>query len=189
MSKKQIIIAHGTTGKPERNWFPWLTYKLIERGHDVFVPRLPTPEDQNLSNWKKTFKDQTPTLNKDTILIGHSTGPLLLFSELEESKVAVAGLVVVSGFCSALNIPDFDPLLKTFIEHQYDWNKIKENAKVRISFHGTEDPYVPLELGREVAQKIDAEWVVIDGGKHLNTEAKFFSFEKLFTDLCKKMNC
>ena len=43
-----VLILHGAYGAPDTNWFPWLSDHLMRSGHDVSVPKLPTPEGQSL---------------------------------------------------------------------------------------------------------------------------------------------
>ena len=51
----KFYIIHGAYGDPEENWFPWLKTKLEGLGHQVFVPKFPTPENQTLNNWFNVF--------------------------------------------------------------------------------------------------------------------------------------
>ena len=64
---------HGTMGNPHGNWFPWLKDQLEAKGHEVYVPKLPTPEGQSVKNWCKALDEQAPLFDEDTILIGHSS--------------------------------------------------------------------------------------------------------------------
>ena len=67
MSKKDVIILHGTMGSPEGNWFPWLKSQL-ENDYNVYVPRFPTPDNQSKETWCAALRDQAPIFGKDTIL-------------------------------------------------------------------------------------------------------------------------
>ncbi|MBU1951513.1 hypothetical protein KJ733_01220 [Patescibacteria group bacterium] len=53
-----IFIFHGVDGHPGENWFPWLKKKLESYGQKVFVPKFPTPENQELNtcsvSWRNT---------------------------------------------------------------------------------------------------------------------------------------
>ena len=55
-----VIIIHGSYGSPEKNWFPWLKEELKKSGINTFVPRFPTPKNQNLDTWANVFKDYEP---------------------------------------------------------------------------------------------------------------------------------
>ena len=63
-----IFIIHGAYGNPNDNWFPWLKAELEKIGAKAFVPAFPTPEDQNLENWFKVFKDYEKYLGENSIV-------------------------------------------------------------------------------------------------------------------------
>ena len=100
-----IIIVHGTYGSPEKNWFPWLKTELEKQGCKVYVPEFPTPENQSLDNWLNVFKDYEKFLTKDTIVVGHSLGPVFLLNVLEKASAnkQIKGAFFVAGFLGLIN--------------------------------------------------------------------------------------
>ena len=178
-----IFIIHGAYGNPEENWFPWLKKEL--ESHTVFVPRFPTPEDQTLDNWMDVFKEYIDKIDGETIFVGHSLGPAFILSVLEKLNVQVKASFFVSGFTGLLGNPQFDEINKTFVDKDFDWEKIKNNCKQFYLFHSDNDPYVPLEKGKELGEKVDSEIILIEGAGHFNTQAGFTKFPQLL-ELIKK---
>ena len=88
-----IIIIHGAYGHPEENWFPYIKDNLEKLGHQVYVPKFPTPKGQNLKNWLDTFKPYEKYLDKNSIVVGHSIGPAFLLTLLEDHKAKAAFFV------------------------------------------------------------------------------------------------
>lgn len=175
----KIIIIHGTKGSPEGNWFPWLKRELEARGHEVYVPHFPTPENQSSAEWCKTLKDQAPVFDGDTVLVGHSCGATHILHVLEEAREPMAKTVLVSGFIDKLGNPEYDTLNKTFIERNFNWEKIRRNAGKLYMFHGDNDPYVPLPFAQRLANKLKAPLTIIKGGGHLNAEAGYTEFPEI----------
>ena len=66
-----IFIIHGAYGHPEENWFPLLKQELEKHGHQVFIPKFPTPENQTLINWLKVSEAYIKKLGESSV-IGHS---------------------------------------------------------------------------------------------------------------------
>ncbi|MFH1193834.1 MAG: alpha/beta hydrolase, partial [bacterium] len=84
---KTAFIIHGALGDPNENWFPWLKSELERLGFAVYVPAFPTsPKTQTLENWLKVFEEHKDHLDEDTIVIGHSLGPIFLLTILEQIK-------------------------------------------------------------------------------------------------------
>ncbi len=169
----KTVILHGTKGSPDGNWFPWLKEQLETKAHDVYVPKLPTPENQSKTSWCKELDAQAPIFDKDTILIGHSCGATYLLHILEVLKEPVAKSIFVSGFLDELGIPEYDELNSTFIKHDFNWKKIRENAGEIHILHGDNDPYVPLEQAHKLSKHLKAEVNIIKDGGHLNSESGF----------------
>lgn len=175
----KAILVHGSCGNPEENWFPWLKKELEKKGWEVLVPQFPTPEKQSLGSWLKIFENYEKHLGPDTILIGHSIGSAFILSVLEMSEKPVGSCFLVAGFTGKLGSKRFDPMNKTFAEKEFDWKKIRKNCKRFVVFCSDNDPYVPGEKSGELADKLGADFILVKGAGHFNTEAGYSKFELL----------
>ncbi|MCL2338837.1 MAG: alpha/beta hydrolase [Proteobacteria bacterium] len=205
MKKHDIIILHGTGGSPDGNWFPWLKNKLTARpGHNVYVPRMPTPDGQSVDIWRAALAAQVPQpfandpsprlrvtgamggkpqplekLMGGGILIGHSCGATFMLHLLEKLNAPVAQSIFVSGFIDKLGNEFFDTLNETFVNHEFDWEKIKKNTGKITLFYGDNDPYVPPAAARKLADNLGTPLTVIPNGGHLNAEFGYTEFPKI----------
>lgn len=179
MKKYDIVIMHGTGGSPDGNWFPWLKSELEKLGHNVYVPKFPTPENQSVKSWCATLDAQAPRFGENTILIGHSCGAAYLLHVLEEIAKPVAQSIFVSGFIDKLGNEWFDNLNETFVNHDFDWAKIRKNAGDITVFHGDNDPYVPMHAAMRLSDGLQTKITVIPNGGHLNAEFEYTEFPEI----------
>jgi len=180
-----VFIVHGTGGHPERNWFPWLKAELEKLGCEVFVPRFPTPENQSLKSWMSIFENYEKHLDENSIVVGHSLGPAFLLSVIEKLGHPIKAAFFVAGFLGLLNNPKFDNLNKNFTERHFDWTKIKKNCKKFYLINSDDDPYVPLEKGKELAKYLNGNLTVLNNAGHINQEFGYTKFE-LLLEMIKK---
>ena len=179
-----VFIFHGTNGSPAANWFPWLRKELETLGIEVFLPALPTPEGQNETNWLKTFEPYQKLVNEQTIFVGHSMGAVLAMRLLENRNKPILAAVLAAPFHEELHLgEDFDRLLISFIDHHFDWKKIKNNCTKFVVFEGDDDPYVPLKQPKFIAEKLAAKLVVIPRGGHLSEETGYRQFPAILEEI------
>ncbi|MBU0470382.1 MAG: alpha/beta hydrolase, partial [Nanoarchaeota archaeon] len=114
---------------------------------------------------------------------GHSLAPAFILSILEKIKVQVKASFFVSGFIGLLGNNVFDEINETFVTKKFNWEKIKSNCKEFYVYHSDNDPYVPLERGEELAEKLGAELEVVMGAGHFNEKAGYTKFELLFNKI------
>lgn len=175
-----LFIVHGVGGNPEENWFPWLKAELEKKGHKVIVPQFPTPEGQTLENWLSVLKNYEAELGPDTILVGHSLGPTFILNALEKYS-AKAAVLVAPVFGKIENI--FEPTMRTFYQHDFDWEKIKSNCPQFVIFHSENDPYLKLDQTEILARELETPVILVPGGGHLNQSAGFTEFPQLLEKL------
>jgi predicted alpha/beta hydrolase family esterase len=179
----RIVIIHGSFGTPEENWFPWLASELRSDGCRVLCPRLPTPEGQNLSSWKDAFNAEVGPLSPDTVLVGHSLGPGFILNLLQDTMQTILGTFLVSGFIGKLGIEEFDRVNESFVCRDFDWKRIKRNAGFVHVYNSDNDPYVPLERGKSLADKLGVELTILHNSGHVNLAAGFDEFPQLLHDI------
>lgn len=182
-----VFIIHGTGGSPEINWFPWLKNGLEKLGCKVFVPRFSTPKNQSLESWLKVFDKCRKHLDEDSIIVGHSLGPAFLLSVLENLNLQIKAAFFVAGFTGFLNNLEFDELNKTFVDKTFDWDKIRKNCKKIYVINSDNDPYVPLEKGKELAKSLGVELIVLKNAGHINQEFGYTKFDLLLEMIKNEM--
>lgn len=176
---KKAIFIHGAYGNPDENWFPWLRTELTKRGWRVISPQFPTPTGQSLENWKAVWREKIDGLGSSDIIVAHSIGCAFALRILKELSTPIDGVYLVSGFSKQLGIAEFDQLNASFLTAPFDWKDIQTKAKTFVSIHGTDDPYVPLQLGKDIATAVDGMFYAVKGGGHLNEKAGYDAFPEL----------
>jgi uncharacterized protein len=178
--KSTVFIFHGTEGYPEENWFPWLKEKLESRGCKVIVPQFPSPPvvPAKISEWFEVLKKYEENLNENTILIGHSLGGVFVLKVLEKLDSPIKGAYLTGTPIGILPILNYDRD-NAFSGFDFNWEKIKQNAKHFEVFQSDNDPYVGLDNGKELAKNLGVELNFIPNGGHFNKKAGYLSFPEL----------
>jgi predicted alpha/beta hydrolase family esterase len=181
MSK--TIIIHGSGGSPNDCWIPWLKDNLNKIGFTVITPQFPsTPKTQTLKNWTQVINQYS--IDENTILIGHSLGVPFILNILETHKVKACFLV--AGFIGLLE-NKFDPVIKTFSNKNFDWNRIKENCQKFTVLHSNNDPYVHIDKAYELSKYLNIEPTLIPDAGHFNSTSNYYEFHDLL-ELIKRNN-
>lgn len=135
----KCIFVHGCPSREEeamdpktitydKHWMPWTKKELKSRGIRTETPSMPSPWKPNYEDFKKEFEKYT--VDKNTILIGHSCGCAFLVRWLGESKREINKLVLVAPW----KIPDQnDEGRKLFYNYSVDRN-IKSRVKEIVMF-------------------------------------------------------
>ena len=184
--KMSVIIIHGTKGYPDRNWFPWLKKELEKLGYKVFIPKFPTPENQNLENWLVVLEGYREYIDENTILVGHSIGAAFILDVLERLDHPVRAAFLVAGFIGVLGHPGYDELNDTFANKRFDWGKITRNCKRFYVFNSDNDRYITLEKGNELAKNLGTELIVVKGAGHINQESGYTKFDLILEAIKKE---
>jgi len=185
-SALNYLIVHGCYGYPTENWFSWLQQQLEDDGGKVKVPQFPTPESQSFASWSRIAKCALSGWNPaETILIGHSVGSVFVLRLAEQATEPYKAVFAACPFAKPLGIPEFDPILPTFLEPPFDWARVKKGTQKIACFAGDNDPYVPLPYAREVADAVGAPLTVVEKGGHLNAAAGYTSFPAMFDAIRK----
>lgn len=172
----RFFIIHGTKGDPKGNWFPWLAQQLEAKGHEVIVPRFPTPVGQSVGSWIATFQEYDHLVDSDTIFVGHSLGPAFILHLLEQRDDPVRACYFISGFTGLLGDDEFDELNNSFVEYDFNWERICANCGTFVVVNSDDDPYVPLDQGHDLAVHLGVPLTLLPAAGHINLESGFKAF-------------
>ncbi len=163
---KNALILHGTYGSSQENWFPWLKNKLEELGYQVWVPDLPQANQPDYKRYNPFIFDNFD-LNKETLLIGHSSGAVAILRLLEDlpKGQVVNKAILVGGFVNNLDWDD----LKGMFDKEFNWDKIKASVKKIVLIHSDDDPYIDMKHGEMLKENLSGQLVIMKGQKHFNT--------------------
>lgn len=182
---ENVFIFHGTGGHPKENWFPWLKKELENLGYNIYIPQFPKADKPLLAPWLKELEKYTDKINEDTILIGHSLGGLFLLRVLEQLTQPVKAAIFVGASVGVKPIKFYDGDYKFSDGFNFNWNKIKSNARQFVAFHSDTDPYVSLGNGEELAERLGIQLTFIPNAGHFNKSAGYIQFEKLLDEVNK----
>ncbi|MCI8778575.1 MAG: serine hydrolase family protein [Bacilli bacterium] len=181
---KNAIIIHGTEGNPEENWFPWLKKELEQKGYTVSVPQFPSPPvvPAKISEWFDVLNNYQ--INEDTIIIGHSLGGIFTLRVLETLNFTIKAAILVGTPIGIKPIKYYERDL-SFSGFEFNWSKIKNVAKDFVVFQSDNDPYVALENGRELSNKLGVTLYFIPNAGHFNAQAGYTEFPELLQQIKK----
>lgn len=102
---KNAIILHGMPSREEyfnseisspsnSYWIPWIQKQLLMNSYIVQTPELPNPFEPEYQSWCEVFNQFS--INKETVLVGHSCGAGFLVRWLSENKVSVGKVILVA---------------------------------------------------------------------------------------------
>lgn len=178
-----FIFIHSTGGSPRECFYPWLRRQLEKDGHIVHAPQFPPPEKQTLAAWLKAFEPYWKFVNEETVFVGRSIGPAFILRLLEKAQLTAKAKAafLVAGFVSDIGLPEFRPLIGTFVEKPFRWGRIKANCKKFFVYNSDNDLIVPVQKGEELAKKLGTKAIIVKGAGHFT----FWKFPQLLKDIEK----
>lgn len=164
---KQAILLHGTGGSAtDYFWFTDTKKHLESSGYKVWWPQLPNTHKPELQEILSFVLDNMPHLDQESVIIGHSSAYPLTLSLLERIDTKVDKVILVSGFYESLG----EDMLKLMLQDNYDWQKIKTNAKEIYLLNSDNDPWgCADQQARLVAEKLSAPLTVMFGQGHMGS--------------------
>jgi predicted alpha/beta hydrolase family esterase len=166
---KRFLILHGTGGSPDSNWFMWLKGVLIGKGFQVWLPQLPNADTPNVKTYNKFLLSNNDFIyDKDTIIIGHSSGAVETLSLLQHlpKDAVIKAAILVSAFKDDLN---WDSLKELFAV-PLDFAEIKKHCSGFYFIHSDNDPYVSLDHAQYLAKMTGGKLTVYEGQGHFSTK-------------------
>jgi predicted alpha/beta hydrolase family esterase len=175
----KVIILHGWGGSPRGNWAGWLADQLTVSSSvsSVMCPELPNAEHPKQDEWLEKIRDLGNVFDDQTIIIGHSLGSIAILRLLEsfEENERVRAAILVCGFTNDLGIDE----IKDFFRTDFNWEKIKNKADKFVIINSDNDPYMSIEEGKILHEKLGGELIIEHKAGHINTAAGFTEYPRL----------
>lgn len=155
MTKSKIIIIPGNGDSHIKidNWYAWVRDELKGRGYQVIAQDMPDPVAAHANVWLPHIKNVLKA-DKNTVIIGHSSGGVATLKYLETHKLL--GAIIVGVNHTDLGFADEKE--SGYYDSPWQWNKIKANADWIVQFASTDDPYIPISEPRFIHDQLDTEY-------------------------------
>ena len=157
---KAILIPGNGGGSPRDNWFPYLERELPKLGIEVINKQFPDPELARKEYWLPFLKELGA--DKNTILIGHSSGAVASMRYAENNKILGSVLV---GVCHT-DLGLESERQSHYYDSPWQWENIKKNQKWIILFASTDDPFISIEEARYVHKKLNTDYYEYNNQGH-----------------------
>lgn len=180
---KTFFIIHGIQGYAGKHWQGWLKSNLEVSGHEVIMPTLPNSDHPDRKEWLKFLKTKTKDIDiNNLIFVTHSLGAVSAMDFIEQLPKQAQGFVSVSGFARDYGMELNSYFLK---EKHIDTDLIRKNIKNISVIYGDDDPYVPKNELKYLADVLEVQPVIIPKGGHLNSETGYIEFPLLLEECLK----
>ena len=188
--KFNYVIVHGTFGHPGENWFPWLASeiaKLDKSGHtqkeDILIPHFPSSSSADYDSWKSVLMGYIDSgiINKNTIFICHSLGPLFVSRVLIEKQIKVKGMICVEAAANHfMGNEAFDKINSTFFVPSWDYlDQVKKYVDFNYCFYTDNDPHIPFHILKEYVDHAATKSFFIPNSGHFNEASGYTKFPQL----------
>lgn len=178
-----FFIIHGSGDNANCHWYPWLKSQLESLGHTVIAPSFPCEDEHVLSQWFDALAPYMHLIDSTTIFIGHSRGCAFIWRLLERLEKPIHAAFFVGGFSQYLWYPKPSGKLDSFYETPFDWEKIKSMVRHIKVYQSTNDEYVPMEIGQEIAHSLGVQLTVVKNAGHFCDRHGYKEFPQLLDDV------
>lgn len=166
---KTAILLHGTGGSDtDYFWFANTKEYLESKSYNVWWPLLPDTDKPELQKNLDFLNENMPELDKESIIIAHSSACPLTLSYLGNSDTKMKQVILVSGFYQSIDDEGFSELMLQ--KTPYDWQKIKDAANEIIFINSDNDPWgCDDKQARLAAEKLGAKFILAEGQGHMGS--------------------
>jgi len=162
MRKIKIIIIHGNGGTTiDRFWYSYVKNAFEQQGLTVVARTFPDNVLARSSQWLP-FLEHELKADKNSILVGHSSGAVAAMKYAETHQIM--GSVLVGTYSTHLDVET--EKASGYFDLPWQWEKIKENQLWSIVLASHDDPYIPIQEQRYVAEQLDSEYHEYDDKGH-----------------------
>ena len=184
VSTQKVIIIHGNGGATGTDhWLPSVKWALEKEGLKVITETMPDNVLAREKYWLPFLKDKLHA-DKNTILVGHSSGAVAAMRYAENNKIY--GSVLVGACHTDLGMKE--ERIAGYYNRPWQWDKIKASQNWIIQFHSTDDPFIPVDEARYVHKRLNSEYTeATDEGHYGGGGREKLQFPELISAIKKKL--
>ena len=178
----KVIFIHGNGGgsvHSDNQWFPYLKRELEKLKVRVVARDFPDSDLARAIYWLPFLKN-TLKADKDSIIVGHSSGAVAAMRFAE--KNTILGSILVSP--SYTDLGDDKEKASGYFDHPWNWEMIKNNQQWIVQFYSTDDPYIPMKESRFIRKKLNTEYYEFTNQGHFYPK---YEFPEIITVLKSKL--
>lgn len=181
MNSKRVFIVHGYMAKASDHWFGWLKDVLTMNSIKTEILMMPNSDNPDSTVWQETLTKKIDRIDKQTFIVAHSLGCISVLRYLNNhSEFELGGLILVSGFNSKL--PAL-PQLDKFIKESRLTDNLSLNIGRTVVFASTDDPFVPMEMTKALAESLDGKYIQVESAGHFLGSDGYINFSELLNEL------
>ncbi|AKM79354.1 MAG: hypothetical protein UX85_C0002G0049 [Candidatus Beckwithbacteria bacterium GW2011_GWB1_47_15] len=184
VNKVKIIQIHGNGGGSGKdNWHPYVHRELKKLKLKVLTPDFPDPVLAREKYWLPFLREELKA-DKNTILIGHSSGAIAAMRFTEKNQLL--GSILVASYYTDLG--DKEEKASGYFDRPWQWDKIRKNQKWIVQFASIDDPYFPIKEPLFIHQKLNSEYhQYLDKG-HFGADKKKKKFPEIVAVIKNKLD-
>ena len=168
----RIVFIHGNdTLHWSFGWSAWLKAELEELGFETFFETMPDSILARSKYWMPFLKEYVKA-GEDDVIIGWSSGAVAAMRYAESNKIK--GSILVSPCYTDLD----DDMEKQsgYYDDPWQWDKIKANQEQIALVWGDDDPYIPQEQFKFMAEQLQPTQIKVRVAGTLLTVPKCLKF-------------
>jgi predicted alpha/beta hydrolase family esterase len=179
---KAILIHGNGSSKPTDNWFPYLKKELELLGLTVDAPQFPDTELARSCYWLP-FLEKELKADRNTILIGHSSGAIAAMRYAENHEIL--GSALIGAYHTDLGYSN--ERLSGYFDARWNWEAIRKNQQWIIQFAATNDPWIPIEEAHLVRDQLQTDYYEFVDQGHFGGDYYKESFPELLESIKRKI--
>jgi len=179
----RIVFVPGNGGSTTHdNWFPYVQAALKAHGHEVIAATFPDPVLAREAFWIPFLLDELK-VDKNTVLIGHSSGAIAAMRFAETHQIL--GSVLVGTYYTHLDVESEKK--SGYFDRPWQWDVMKRNQQWTVVFASQDDPWIPVSEPRFVHQQLNCEYHEYTNQGHFGGDYHKPEFPELVTAVLKNL--
>ncbi|MFZ2152543.1 MAG: alpha/beta hydrolase [Microgenomates group bacterium] len=173
--KNRIFVIHGWGGGPDKDWMPWITKVLGDKGFEVITPQMPDTDVPVIDAWVNKLNEIIGDIRETDIFIGHSIGcqTILRFLEKLPSDKKIGKVILVAPWFELTNLENNQmwQIANPWIKSQIDFSEVVHKSLSFVTIFSDNDSWVPMDINVKLfKEKLNPEIIILKNKGHFTAD-------------------